>query len=364
MADTLQFAQHGLANRVDKEIRSRWLEIPVFDRTFRTPLNRYDKLARTTLAAMLVRKFRVKKLPDPEERELVLARVRHWVRRSQPIRITLGYAPMKNQNAVSYNHCDWAEFLSFCHLAAWNQKIQTVYPPGLTIRLVFDDSTVMIANGTARSYTDAYINSVRKLIRAMRYERLIVGVVRHSSFSWLFRFGLLQLARRRMRRWDQQPENQEQIRIMAEYARRNLLTTSTLSGEEEQTRCHEAGHRYRVYFEAMRMSGVTRIGKSVVAMYMDGAQHHPPIRPALRLATLHKELVTQPWQGAGAFENNGRCRLVPHVLTASRLDKHPTDTVLVPNLLELPGFQQVQVVYRPQSRQAKVPDRAVQSKAA
>ena len=90
MADTLQFAQHGLANRVDKEIRSRWLEIPAFDRTFRNPLNRYDKLARTTLAAMLVRKFRVKKLPDPEERELVLVRVRHWVRRSQPIRITLG----------------------------------------------------------------------------------------------------------------------------------------------------------------------------------------------------------------------------------------------------------------------------------
>jgi len=345
MTSKRKLNQDGLKDRVVTEIRNRWLNMSNTELPANPVLSeQHGVVARTALDAMLTRRFRVTKLPDAEEYDLLLDRVTHWVSRNEPIRITLGYAPMKNQNAVDYSHCDWSEFFALCHLAAWNRKVQAVYSPGLTVRLVFDDSSVLLANGTARSYMDEYIQSVRKLIRAMRYERLIVGIVRHSSFSWLFRFGLLQLARRKVRQWEQQPENQQQIQTMAEYARRNLLAPSQLGVEDETTRCLEASHRYRVYFEALRMSGVTRIGKNIVAMYMDGAQHHVPFRPALHLATLHKEMVTQPWQGAGALQDNGRGRLVPYVMTASRLGKYASENVQLPELVGLPGFHQIQVV--------------------
>ena len=47
-------------------------------------------------------------------------------------------------NAV-YLQADWAEFFALCHLAAWHNKVQAVYPPGLCLRVMFDDATLVIA---------------------------------------------------------------------------------------------------------------------------------------------------------------------------------------------------------------------------
>ena len=43
---------------------------------------------------------------------------------------------------------------------------------------------------------------------------------------------------------------------------------------ERRRRCEEAAHRYRVYWEALQLSGFSRLGHKLIAMYLDGHQHH------------------------------------------------------------------------------------------
>ena len=332
-----------LSKRIEAEIRSRWIELPIIDRQYHTPPDEVDSVSKAALDAILVRKFRVTKLPDDEERRQLFSRVRYFVRRSRPIQIRLGYAPMKNQNAVTYSHCDWSEFFAFCLLAEWYTKVVSAYPPGLQIKLVFDDASVLMANKIDRRYMDVYIQSIRRLIHHLQYETLFVGVIRHTWFSWIFNFGLYQLADYRVRRWEADVANKEQIEKMAEYAQRNLIMAGSLGDAERRRRFMEASHRYRVYFEALGLSGLTRLGNSIVGMYMNGAQHHIPIRPALHLATLRKEFVTQPWQGAGALESNSRGRLLPYVATTSRMKKESTISLTHLDVIPLPGFDRIEI---------------------
>ena len=62
---------------------------------------------------------------------------------------------------------------------------QAVYPPGLSIRFVFDDATLLWANhGDARLMT-SYRASLEALIRALRFERVLRPPVRLLWLSWI-----------------------------------------------------------------------------------------------------------------------------------------------------------------------------------
>jgi putative SOS response-associated peptidase YedK len=93
--------------------------------------------------------------------EQFLPPIRRFVRKGKPIRILVGYGPMKNPNAVSYSCADWAEFFAPCHLVAWHNKVQCVYPPGLQVRIVFDDETLLLANGADHRLMDDYLAYLR-----------------------------------------------------------------------------------------------------------------------------------------------------------------------------------------------------------
>jgi len=67
-----------------------------------------------------------------------------------------------------------------------------------------------------------YMDSIKRLIAAMGYQSFIVGTMRQSWFAWLFHFGPYQLARWRVRRWEDDPGNQATLEHMTEFARRNL----------------------------------------------------------------------------------------------------------------------------------------------
>jgi hypothetical protein len=69
----------------------------------RWPSERIEKLARTVLDTLLTRQFRVGPLPSAEMYEQFLAPIRRFVRKGKPIRILVGYGPLKNPNAVSYS---------------------------------------------------------------------------------------------------------------------------------------------------------------------------------------------------------------------------------------------------------------------
>jgi hypothetical protein len=309
------------------------------------PTDQVDALAKTALDAMLVRGFRVGTLPSGQDFAQLLARVRHWVGRGEPIRIMIGFAPMKNPKSVDHMGADWAEFFALAHLVAWHNKVATVYPPGLRIKIIFDDSTIRMANRYGWGPMKDYMGSVGRLIHAMRYESCIVGTMRQSSFAWLFHFGLYQLAGWRVRRWERDPANHEVFEQMLEGARRNLATPDDWSDERREQFCREAAHRYRVYWEALQMSGLSRLGKKLVAMYLDGNQHHLRQEAALHLTSVAKGQVTQPWQGEGVLRDNGHDKLVPIVLSGKRRAEVRLSRVDVPGVISHPGLESICVCY-------------------
>ncbi len=329
--------------RVTKAIEERWLPPSVAPASYTVPADRVEETARAALDAALTRDFRIGKFPQDSEYREMLGKVRHWVGRGQPIRVKIGYAPMKNLNVVSESRVDWAEFFALCHLAAWDRKISSVYPPGVRICIIFDDSTISMANRSERPQMKAYMSSVWDLVGAMGYRSLIVRTMKQSSFAWLFHFGPYQIARRRVRRWEQDPANREQLEMMHEFAKRNVVTPPGLDAAARERYCREASHRYRVYWQALQLSGFSKLGNDLIAMYLDGSQHHIRQQAAFHLRTLSKEQVTQPWQGEGALRDNGRGALLPFALTSHRRQRYETTVVSGLNVIPLPGFDRIQV---------------------
>ena len=296
-----------------------------------------DRLARAALDAMLTRPFRVGVLPGPEIYDEIFHRVRRSVDRGRAIPITLGYGPMKNPNTVSESRADWAEFFALNHLIKWHNKVQKVYPPGLTIRIVFDDSTLIMANRADPGRIDSYIASIRALIGLLGDGRILLPPMRKSSFSWLFHLGVYPLARWRVGQWERDPAHREEMYHMAEAARRNVALLPGSDPSQQERFVAQAAHRYRVYWEALQISHLSRGRQRLVAMYLDGSQHHIRQTVALHLTTVDKGQVTQPWQGEGALRDNGHGRLEPYVLTNGRRERSVVRTVAGLDLVPRPG---------------------------
>jgi nucleoside-diphosphate-sugar epimerase len=314
---------------------------------------RIDEVARAALAAMLTRPFRVGPLPPPEVHARLYRRVRRRVARGQPIHLSVGFGAVKNPNGVAESRADWAEFFALSHLIALHNKVQSVYSPGLWIRLIFDDVTHLWANRGSRRVMDSYISSIKELIRVLEFDRVIVRTKRLSSLTWICRM-FYPFARRRVRRWERDPSNGEQLQRMAEAARRNLALWSGLDDRMQERIAAKAAHRYRVFWEALRLSGLSRSRWGIVAMYLDGSQHHIAQPVTLHLTTLDKGQVTQPWQGCGALRDNGHGRLEPYVLTASRRERSVIRQVGGLDVIPLPGFDRIAVVRSAPAADAKL----------
>lgn len=330
--------------RIAATLRKHWHKPNRADNPAPVPADQVEKVSKAALDCMLTRQFRVGPLPAQPIYDQFLDRVRRRVSNNLPIYVTVGYAPIKNLNAVSYSRADWAEFFSLGHLVAWANKVQAVYAPGLQFRIVYDDTTLAMANKSDWSQMKAYQASIAELIKTLGYESLFLPSFGHSAFAWLFHFGLYQIARFRVWRWEKRPENQEQIDKMLQYARRNVVLPPGLEPEKHEAYFRAASHRYRVYWDALQLSGVTKSKNRILAMYLNGAQHHLPETVALHLTSVDKGQVTQPWQGEGALLDNGHGKLEPFVLTAGRRQRHHVEMIEGLSLLSLPSFERIAVV--------------------
>ncbi|MGC1722878.1 MAG: hypothetical protein WA746_28200 [Isosphaeraceae bacterium] len=334
-----------LRARAIEAVRAHWTTPRASEDLGPLPATEADRLARAALEAMLTRPFRVGVRPGPEIHDQLLRRVRWSVGRGRPIRISLGFGPLKNPNGAAVSRADWAEFFALCHLIAWHNKVQAVYSPGLTIRIIFDDSTLIMANIANRGQIALYTTSIRALIGALGFERVLLPPMRQSSFAWLFHLGIFALAGWRVRRWERDPAHFDQIEQMAQAARRNLALPPGLDPKQQERFVAEAAHRYRVYWEALQLSHLAHGRRRLVAMYLDGSQHHIRQPVALHLTTLDKGQVTQPWQGEGALRDNGHGRLEPYVLTNGRRERSVVRTVAGLDLVPLPGFERIAVTW-------------------
>lgn len=332
-----------LRGRVIAAVNAHMPDVRPVGRSPRVPPAQVDETARAALDAMLTRPFRVGTLPAADVYDQLLSRVRRCVAHGEPIRISMGYGAQKNSHATNGSRADWSEFFALCHLIAWHNKVQAIYQPGLRIRIVLDDATLLWANhGDARRMA-SYSASLGALIRALRFERVLLAPIRLSWFSWICR-PLYPLARWRVERWERDPANHDQLERMAGAARRNLDLSPGLAPDEEDRAVREAAHRYRVFWEAMRLSHLSQGTRNIIAMYLDGSQHHIQQQVSMHLTTLDKGQITQPWQGEGALRDNGHGRLEPYVLTAHRRQISAVETVEGLNLVPFPGFDKIAVV--------------------
>lgn len=355
-----------LRRRVHEVIRRHWVapnvsETPALRRVPPSP-EQVEKLARTTLDTMLTRQFRVGPLPSPRMYEQFLKPIRRFVSKGKPIRVTVGYGPLKNPNAVFSSRADWAEFFALCHLVAWHNKVQGVYPPGLQFQIYFDDETLLLANFADKSLMRSYMSSLAGLIRVLGYQSVFLPPTRITHFAWflrfgpyqLFRFTLLQIAERRIRRWEGDPANREQMERMKEYARRNVVLPAHLDAEAQERFVARASHRFRVCWDALRMGAALFPDRGrLLALYLDGSQHHR-LQTALHLTSVDKGQMTQPWQGEGALLDNGCQKLVPFVLTGGRRSRHHLRALDGLDLVAAPGFDRLAVVW-PQQTSSDVP---------
>jgi hypothetical protein len=300
------------------------------------------EVARTALDALLTRPFRVGPLPPREIYDQLLTRVLRKVRHGAPIRISMGFGAQKNPNGAAGSRADWAEFFALCHLIAWHNKVQAVYPPGLSIRIVMDDATLLWANHGDARLMDSYRSSLAALIRALNYDRVIQPPIRLLWLSWACGVWY-PLSWWRVGRWERDPANRAQLERMDAAAHRNLVLPPGLDPVEQARAAERAAHRYRLYWEALRLSGLSRGRRRIIALYLDGSQHHVRQPVTLHVTTLDKGQVTQPWQGEGALRDNGHGRLEPYVLTAARRQLCSVRTVDGLDLLGLPGFDRISV---------------------
>jgi hypothetical protein len=342
-----------LRSRINEVIRRHWLQPHAAEPLASPDPDRVEQLAHTALDTMLTRQFRVGPLPTAEMYEQFLVPIRRFVAKSKPIRVTVGYGPLKNPNAVAHNRADWAEFFALCHLVAWHNKVQRVYPPGLQFQIYFDDETLLLANFADKQLMRSYMSSIADLIRVLGYQSIFLAPTRITNFAWflrfgpyqLFRFTLIQIAEWRVRRWERDPVNREQIERMQEFARRNVFVPTGLNDEERARFVQHASHRFRVCWDALRMGAqIFPDRERFLALYLDGSQHHRQ-QVALHLTSVDKGQLTQPWQGEGVLLDNGREKLEPFVLTSGRRSRYHTRAIDGLDLVAAPGFERIAVVW-------------------
>jgi hypothetical protein len=254
----------------------------------------------------------------------------------------------------------WAEFFALCHLIAWHNKVQAIYAPGLSISIVLDDATLLWANHGNSRLMDSYRTSLAALIRVLGFDRVIRPPVRLLWLSWVCA-ALYPVAWWRVARWERNPLHREQLERMDAAAHRNLALPPGLDPARQARAARQAAHRYRLYWEALRLSGLSRGQGRIIALYLDGSQHHIRQPVTLHVTTLDKGQVTQPWQGEGALRDNGHGRLEPYVLTAARRVQSTVRTVEGLDLIGLPGFDRISVAWPAAPGARETADRAAGS---
>jgi hypothetical protein len=254
---------------------------------------------------------------------------------------------------VAQSRADWAEFFALCHLVAWHNKVQRIYPPGLQFQIYFDDETLLLSNFAEKGRMRSYMSSIADLIGVLGYQSVFLPPTRITHFAWflrfgpyqLFRFTLIQIAEWRLRRWERDPANREQIERMKEFARRNVVVPANLDPAARERFIERAGHRFRVCWDALRLGAqIFPDRERLLALYLDGSQHHRE-QIALHLTSVDKGQMTQPWQGEGVLLDNGCGKLQPFVLTGGRRSRYQVRVIDGVDVISAPGFDRLGVVW-------------------
>ena len=119
-------------------------------------------------------KTRIGPEPDKEQRKLFCDIINFYVQANIPIDTILTWGPKKFFNGQEENHIDLSEILSFQTLMLLNNKIKSVYTPGLQIYLFIENFEGKFIEGDhLENIFDSYISELEKLVKILRMSKII-----------------------------------------------------------------------------------------------------------------------------------------------------------------------------------------------
>jgi len=119
-------------------------------------------------------KTRIGPEPDEEQRKLLYNIINFYVQANMPIDTILTWGPKKFFNGKEESRIDLSEVLSFQTLMLLNNRIKSIYTPGLHFYLFIEDFEGKFIEGNhLENIFDSYISELEKLVKILRMSKII-----------------------------------------------------------------------------------------------------------------------------------------------------------------------------------------------
>ena len=119
-------------------------------------------------------KTRIGPEPDNEQREILYKIINFYIQTNIAISTILTWGPKKFFSGKEENHIDLSEVLSFQTLMLLNDKVVSIYSPGLHFDLFVEDFEGKFIEGAHLENTfDSYISELEKLVKVLSMNKII-----------------------------------------------------------------------------------------------------------------------------------------------------------------------------------------------
>jgi pyoverdine/dityrosine biosynthesis protein Dit1 len=256
----------------------------------------------------LTNKRFVRQKPSADFGQAVLKKIETATRVCKSIEVVLGFGYHKNPNACTdlgpnQCHCstllpDIAEKMTIIQLVNWVKNVEDVYEGGMRIKIITSGRRAEIVNGMKTEHTLAYHLALQKMGAECCKDHFVqvfpIGNLYetdHKDFQQALEKGKRQI----------NPDWADPFWIkQTEHARSNIWRYG-LSEKEIVEKSQRAAVNYVIYHKAEMEANL--LEKKFPGAIRASYNKH---EESLVLWTTAKGAVTQPWQGKGVIDNNGR----------------------------------------------------------
>lgn len=227
----------------------------------------------------------------------------------RPLIFRVAFGPLKNINCCGTRQApDLAEYLTFIQLARLMAALAPLYPYGIKVQLVPDDLRARQANLCPESYTSSYINGLRQLVHALRFEDWLEVEAGEQRLYQLYNVNDYRAAAEMaLRDWQRTEPDSYAVKWASalENAERNLPLSMDCNRAEEVP---AAAWRYMKAHQAELLSGMWSQRKVFPVIYAN----HPN---AYQIYSMGHKKSKLPWQVALPLS------LLDHTALADPIDK-------------------------------------------
>jgi pyoverdine/dityrosine biosynthesis protein Dit1 len=241
---------------------------------------------------------RSKKL-SPDFMQTVLSKIETAVKGCEPVKVVLGFGYHKNPNACTDLLPDLAEEMAIEQLANWVESVKNIYKEGMKIEIITSGKRAEIVNWMRTEHTLAYHLALKKMVEKYHFMQVLPIGELYDQFHEDFQVALDKEKKEINPDWTD-PFWIEQ----ANHARSNIWKCG-LSEEEITKKSQQAAAGYVIYHNAEKE--VNLLEKKFPGAIRASYNRHGE---SLILWTTAKGDITQPWQGKGVIDSNGRFTVV------------------------------------------------------